>query len=427
MKNKFICLLVLGLIPQIVFSVPWPFDPNDQVYTLGAGGNYGKYQDYLDGALPYFHDGIDIVEPAGTDVFSVLQQGYVNYIGTGTGLWWSNYQGIDVAETNRGGNGYSYWHMRDFKDQNRDPWFKGKEVSLGDRLGELADFFWIFGTDHLHFTRAYFLSPNNYSYKPIENPLLLLAPQPNDITLPTIEEIKYCKDETKSYFDKDKPMYGDIDIIVNAYDKIPPCDDKLNIYKMTWQITETSKGAYSGKESILWEFQGTLPENVHGVYKNDGFGGECDSSYDRFWYIVTNERANPINYWNTNAWEEVSDYGAGAGDAERNEIAKYHDGNVEFTIRAYDMYNFTPYNSTILLDNFAPYVKLVEIKQDGEIKGDISKPLKKGEATFKIVFSESMDPGKTPKVTFGFMLSRSDLNSNCSGKWVIAIRTEEVL
>ncbi|MEW6104204.1 MAG: hypothetical protein AB1630_10425, partial [bacterium] len=407
---KKILLLVFAFFSSLSYSAQWPFKPQNSTHPIGLGGdyggNYGKYQYYpkSEEKNPYFHSGIDIPKKEGTEVLS-CSNGYIWTVppATATGA----YLDITVSDHYKPteDEGWRYTHTRNFKDQNGVEWKPDKKVSLGDRLCEITYF--RKDAHHLHFGRDKLkeIDGKRYSLDSIRNPLDLLNPNTDNIS-PTIEDVKYSRNKKVGdnyvYFKEDKPLWGDVDIIAKAYDE--RSSDRQNPYKMSYQITHNSRDGFKPEtEFYLWEFDTILPgdNEINDVYRSDSV---CRSEeildgegFVNFWYIVTNTFADSNYCWDTNTKDDTS-------DATKNGEAKYPDGRIGFLVKGYDIYNKSSKFTSVILDNFAPYVKKVKITQAGKTVYDpekgINKALKDGEVIFNIQFSEEMDITKQAKASF---------------------------
>ena len=99
----FICALLTLAFSSPADAEPWPYMPFDQ--THGLGNHFGEYQNYGGGG--YYHDGIDLVTPAGPVATYSVSTGTLTHITINQPL----YSGIMIGQPVSGGQGWLYWHI----------------------------------------------------------------------------------------------------------------------------------------------------------------------------------------------------------------------------------------------------------------------------------------------------------------------------
>ncbi len=159
-----LAVLLAAAIVLPAGAVPWPYQPFDQPHDVG--NNYGEFQNYGSGS--YYHDGIDLVTPAGGVATYSVASGTVTHITVNDPL----YSGIIVGTPVPGGIGWLYWHLSSTTFQ----YDVGDEVPQGGLLGLTAE--WpVASFHHTHFNRV--MGTGGYPwtwYESIDNPLLTLIP-----------------------------------------------------------------------------------------------------------------------------------------------------------------------------------------------------------------------------------------------------------
>ena len=194
----------------------WPINPSNSMHAIFS--TYGQLNTYVSNKGVtgfYFHDGIDIQGPAGTNVYwresaqgkvtrifptnhAEIQPGDEKYeycqigfqiVGSDNGWSYVHLKGGYIGE----GTEKTYYLRNPLKDL---PWETGDiiEPSEGDsaRIGEIV--FWKFdpGWEHVHLMWGIYDDSNSYTVK--GNPLSHLSPV-NDNVHPVVEDVKYRKAE----------------------------------------------------------------------------------------------------------------------------------------------------------------------------------------------------------------------------------------
>ena len=248
--------------------------------------------------------------------------------------------------------------------------------------------------DHLHF------SIEDVSEKPIQNPLRPGGPLTDKDTsgLPTVSEneIYFRKDDNGAiggvdYTDPNLPIvYGKIDIICRAYDPAGVVNKQgqvqdVGVMQLMWKIDEEGDISYILKDG---KWDGALDNSKATILFNEGtilgteFSADTDDDAQKYFYIITNSN-NPADggcavldkagYWNTKLMKDKNWDGEEAkiNDINSAEGPEYPDGEHEVWIRAgsdisTDLGNWV--KKKVIIDNFKPYLKKIEIYQDEEMK-----------------------------------------------------------
>jgi hypothetical protein len=325
-KNSYSSKRALNLILLSLFfliflfstaeGIRWPFNPGN--VSLPLGNNYGEYQYY--GGDPYFHPGIDILQPYGTHVYAV-KSGIVKAVLTTSAQYhWR----VAIGDSAVSGwcDGWLYAHL----DQPTIQVQVGDSVQVGDYLGNLV--YWpVSNFHHLHFVK---IRNNGTTWASdwifIANPLDELVPI-DEPDAPVIENARgsdkfaFCQNNTHTYFDPGSPLSGDVDIISKIYDKINHPNWRLIPYRIEYSIFNDSVSfgpilSFIFTDTLIWD------QNVSVVYQEDEVcPTQGDYDHRDFYFIVTNTdgdgviEASDQNYaWSTEEfsngvyWVKVTAY-----------------------------------------------------------------------------------------------------------------------
>jgi murein DD-endopeptidase MepM/ murein hydrolase activator NlpD len=240
---SFLSLFFLVFTVSPAEAIRWPFNPGN--VSLPLGNNYGEYQYY--GGDPYFHPGIDILQPYGTHVYAV-KSGIVKAVLTTSGQYhWR------VAIGGSAGSGWCDGWLYAHLDQPTIQVQVGDSVQEGDYLGNLV--YWpVADFHHLHFVKIRDQGstwPADWQF--IANPLDELVPidEPDP---PVIENARgsdkfaFCQNNTHTYFNPGGSLSGDVDIISKIYDKINHSYWRLIPYKIEYSLlgSECRRGISGG-------------------------------------------------------------------------------------------------------------------------------------------------------------------------------------
>lgn len=235
MRQVTILLLFAFLAPCAFATIPWPMEPFAQPHPLG--NSYGEYQYY--GGSPYMHPGIDILDPAGTPVHAV-KAGWVKAVLTiSAELHWRVAIGDSPGAEECDGWLYAHLDMTSIVVQ------VGDYVDSGQYLGNLvawpvADF------HHLHFVKIRHSGLTWTSdWQFVGNALDELvgiqdfdAPYFMDIT--PGYKLSFCQDNTNNFFTPGAPVYGGVDIITKAHDRVGHPAWELTPYALGYEIHSDS-------------------------------------------------------------------------------------------------------------------------------------------------------------------------------------------
>jgi len=282
-----------------LINTGWPFYPQNSSHPLG--NNWGEYQEY--GGSPYLHPGIDVMSypNQAIPVYSV-SYGFVKaWLTIGGYYYWrigvGDNPGPDSTE------GWLYAHI----DPNQFHVNIGDTVYPGDLIGYLV--IWpVTGFDHCHFARikdeGETWTTADWAF--VRNPLKIIEPL-NDTVKPKFEnaisnrKFAICLNNTSNYINPDS-VFGDVDIIVKAYDifgnyNLPnPVWKRINVFKISYYLRENN-GSIVLPEKISFKFGGRLEytQNVNVIFKDDNVcNTRGDYNYRDFYYIITNTDGDTI-------------------------------------------------------------------------------------------------------------------------------------
>jgi hypothetical protein len=280
--------LLFFFVPQAE-SIRWPFDPGNVSLPLGNG--YGEYQDY--GGDPYYHPGIDIMQPYASPVYAV-KAGLVKAVLTTSAQYHWRVSVGDSAGA-QWCDGWLYAHL----DENTIQVQEGDTVQVGDYLGDLV--YWpVASFHHLHFVKIRNHGmPWQSDWKFIGNPLDELVPI-DDPDPPVIENARgsykfaFCKNNTHTYFDTGASVSGGVDIISKIYDRVNHPYWRLNPYAIEYSIENDS---ITIGPVLSFIFTDTLwyDQNVDVTYQDDAIcNTQGDYDYRNYYFLVTNTDGDSI-------------------------------------------------------------------------------------------------------------------------------------
>jgi parallel beta-helix repeat protein len=199
---------------------------------------------------------------------------------------------------------------------------------------------------HLHFGIISMPNPNDTAtWQGEENPLLVpLIPAPKYGSSPVInKDIRFRTNEPDSFIFSQDPylnpneLKGKVDIVVNAYDNID-AEKNAGIYKIKYEIKDTSGNILEGQEKTLIEWNQQLPlgvickkTKVDAIYESNCHYSPSllldlpSSDCHNMWYIVTNTKGSGKK-------EDIN-------IAECWDTTRYPDGEYTVTITAWDARN----------------------------------------------------------------------------------------
>ncbi|MDH5681946.1 MAG: M23 family metallopeptidase [Spirochaetota bacterium] len=335
-----LCFLLLVSLPSGDFlaaggkgNYPWP------IKAPFAIGNL--YHTVLTEPYPYFHHGVDLLARPFTNVYSVSDGDAQLFLDPDD----TNHRsGVVVYEDN--GLVWLYLHLKPSSITTKLDWMSNRRarVKRGELLGIVAGQIPTF--PHLH------LELWNY-HRPV-NPMLYLKPL-KDTKKPEIGRIHFYKNNSD---ERMKPgtaglpvLYGDVDIVAEVRDWIPPSPYTLTPYRIDYRVEPLDEDSeargfrnrpyrfdtlpgldklpmprnYWGIDPYLLELKG----KVFSIFKFSS-DSQTYSHFTRrkrrYFYILTNSMKGKISeekgYWNT--------------DRKRRGKAVYPDGRYRITVSAYD-------------------------------------------------------------------------------------------
>jgi hypothetical protein len=309
-KLSFLMTALLSvLLACSAMAIRWPYDPPHETHPLG--NHFGTFQNY--GGSSYFHDGIDILEPALTPLYSV-SDGWVTHItDSGGGL----YCGIMIGDEKGTSDGWLYWHVESTTIAVE----VGDSVWIGRYLGDIV--YWpVANFHHVHFTKCHGVGFPWPWYEAIGNPLEECEPN-TDYDIPEILNayqdnlFSFAVNESSTYLEADE-LYGEVDIVCRVQDLVGHPDWQLNPYWMEYEI----RGEYSSvPRTLSFIFTGPIPSDsyIYIPYRRDSRSPtEGNYDYRQYWFNVTNTDGDSVitmsdraEAWNTddflpgNYWVQV--------------------------------------------------------------------------------------------------------------------------
>lgn len=282
-KVIILCLGILFLLKQKVFTQVWPCDGHDEITAV--------YCDY-DTKSWGFHEGLDIGCPVGTDIIAI-RDGTIDLVdtsGTNTGIRIQVTIGTDTF--------YDwYWHTGNFDPASNEV---GETVTQGDHFGEsIAN---STTHPHMHVSLSDGLTINDTSNDMLNAFSIFTEKDPGD-NAPNVEEILFKTPEDRYITN---PICGDVDIVAKVTDDMNYTDWRAGIYKIGYWIDEVAGGHDVGSAAspeILVEFLDNMPPATQfdAVYDSDKVVEvhPTGTKYKNYHYIVTNTGPDATNSWNS--------------------------------------------------------------------------------------------------------------------------------
>jgi hypothetical protein len=281
---------------------PWPYMPFNEPH--GLGNHYGEFQNY--GSGPYYHDGIDLVTPAGPEETYSVSDGTLTHI-TYSDPW---YSGIMIGQPAPEGLGWLYWHISSATMQ----FDIGDEVGVNDYIGTTAA--WpVASFHHVHFNKVRGEGGYPWSwYTSIDNPLAFMTPHTDDVS-PAFEttyqgrRFAFVAQASGGVVDPDA-LSGSVDIVAKISDVVGLPQWRLNpwrieawLYGATQSIPATTAVTFSGQipgdgtVGVIYRLQSPMPT-------------EADYDNRSFYFIVSNtdgdgyvESSDAARAWNTSDFD----------------------------------------------------------------------------------------------------------------------------
>ncbi len=307
-------------------KLPWPHHQPDLDQTgyeqlirdLWVINNFGQYQQGSAKEETYFHDGLDVVIPNGTRLFS-LADGVVRS---------TLYGAVTIEDMDQPGYGWSYTHVGGLRVG------VGSLVSKGGYVADV-DFQ---GLEHLHLSRIRLADGGDwddiYDWQFLHVDSLFVY---NDTQPPVIEDtFYYFKNNTDSLFAAGTPatvVSGEVDIVIGARDpgefahsKSSGFGDRLALAHIEYEISgdQIEPRTFKSIDFRPFPLQRRRPnilfdyDRVANVYKSYlTLHPEGPQSYDKIisYYVITNTAGvldeQGLNLpdkdyaWNTAATDEM--------------------------------------------------------------------------------------------------------------------------
>lgn len=366
------CILSAVWVLSILFIVSplkadtddWPCTPTTNQHSIM--GTLGEAR--FTAGNPRYHRGTDITN--GTDVFAV-NAGNIDQINVAD--FWNSFVRI--------GNTY-YYHISATVQQ-------GNAVAVGDQIGTMR----LDGPVHVHLERG----GTNF-LAGVLDPFV-------DNTNPSINAHSFRRDPHNFTTDATQltadDLNGKVDIVVNAQDTRLDAAGNDNggataPYKVQYELMDASGTIIETVDDI--EF----PQYPPNASASDVFG--INSTMTNFnWVVTNNPFTAPYNrYWNTKGRKGATEDWSGNPnlDARINDEvteAKYPDGryDVRFSVRDIDndaTFNEVSQTEPVILDNYKPYVKKVDISTGSKYLAEWQWQSGSGKLLFVPVVNEFFAP-----------------------------------
>ena len=335
-------MIVYDVLPA-AGKLPWPHHQPDLdqagydqlIRDLWVINNFGQYQQGSSKEETYFHDGLDVVLPNGTRLFS-LADGVVRS---------TLFDTVTIEDQDQPGYAWSYTHVNGLRVG------VGSLVSKGGYIANVN----FQGLDHLHLSRIRLADGGDWNdifdWQFLHVDSLFVY---NDTQPPVIEDtFYYFENNTDSLFEVGAPtvVSGDVDIVIGARDpgefahsKESGFGDRLALAHIEYEIAGDQIETMSFKSidfrpfplqrrrpNILFDY-----DRVANVYKSYlTIHPEGPQSFDKImsYYVITNTagtlNANGDNLpdkdhaWNTAATDETGQ-------------PRFPNGLYTITVTAYD-------------------------------------------------------------------------------------------
>ena len=340
-------------------KLPWPHHPPDLnqagydqlIDDLWVINNFGLYQQGSEKEDTYFHDGLDVVLPNGTRLFS-LADGIVRSTLFGA---------VTIEDQNQPGYAWSYTHVN------------GLRVGVGSRVskgGYIADVNFQ-GLEHLHLSRIRLAEGGDWDdifdwqFLHVDSLFVYQDTQP-----PVIEEtFYYFENNTDTFFAVGAPtvVSGDVDVVIGARDpgefahsKTSGFGDRLALAHIEYEIAGDHIDPVSFKSidfrhlplqrrrpNILFDY-----ERVANVYKSYlTIHPEGLLNFDKFfsYYVITNT-ASMLDANGDNAPDKAYAWNTAATDEAGQPL--FPNGLYTITVTAYDaLGNSTTASDQVRVEN----------------------------------------------------------------------------
>src|SRR3989339_253109 len=338
--------LFLVLIPNKIFAYSWPVESFNGPHQINATLGENRYN-------VRFHKGVDIRASAGIAVYPVVN---------GTVFYITPVEEKDGRVEIQGSGNiiYGYWHIK-----RSSGLAVGQSVTASvTKLGIVGDI----DNPHLHFEegkgaynplRAGGLDNFSDTHAPeIESGSIRIIPQ--NVNEPPLGPVT-------------EPLtYGKVDIRVDTTDRriaadggVPAGegDHEVGVYKLKYEIIDTQQNQIvKTHENVVFD---SIPNTEDAYQYFDLVYYAYDGDYYTYW--MTNnpwDSTTQNQFWNTKLKQGETWSGA---NAAVNSEAAYPDGRYTVHVEAYDIRNNPAVqDQNIIVDNFAPYVKKLEVFQNGQ-------------------------------------------------------------
>ena len=356
---------------------PWPVTGS----ALPLRTSYGQHQKFFTGAVTrnYLHEGLDILKPAGTDVYA-SQKGKVIFKGSVQDTSDRKYYWT-IAISNDSTYGFSYCHMDSADLKFRDSLGIDSLVAQGERIGKTVRLDIIGLPNHLHFEYdrgVYTIIPEPKGWfwmYPQANPLDSITVVPDTVSPYSILTIP-VRDESQRAWGveyRQKPAPDNRYVVDHRADVASYFVDRVDT---TWSV-----GVYMIRYSVSgfrnqglkgFKFSGPARFGTGGSIEEMAMASKVDSlvylpgygndSLD--YYLPSNttdslttqfrDTTNLKGYWDTK-----HKFGGASGDtAIGNSLAEFSDGFYYIKVRGEDKAcNIKNDSLQVIVNNFPPKIK----------------------------------------------------------------------
>lgn len=260
--------LILGLILTFLTTSLNAADQLPSIYKVAfdVGGHFYDYQNYQ--GVPYFHGGLDLCAPAGTEVFtpvsgkvsvsdykinaSAKPHQFVYERKTFRKGEVSSTRYLEVAIKTEAGQTWMFRHIEPYSvpDDLFEAAKNGKTIAAGSKIGKVSP--WILPVlpekriyDHIHLeildSDGSFLNPAH------------LVKITKDYYPPVIQSIyaaRHGSEEAQILDSNNKTLSGKIDLIFGVNDRMNQAAYQHSIYQVVWNLEKFIPGS-SEKETLV--------------------------------------------------------------------------------------------------------------------------------------------------------------------------------
>jgi len=290
----------------------WFFPPVNQPHTVGHA--HHSFQNYSSNpSSAYFHHGIDIMEPDGTNVYASAG-GLV----TNIGRYRSSPLYHEVAVTDSDGFLWEYHHVDEttVPQAVRDAFKNKTPIVAGTLIGKNVT--WPVRSHYGPYFHHIHLNVKDPDGRYLNGLHFLLKQK--DTTAPELHGIYVIPQGGQVAFNRtgeqNVTISGNVDIVVKADDRVLPDPYHLGVYEIQFEVIELSAAeGHNVRDTVLWRFDhlpggGDIQGQVWDVHQqsiqHDGQTHSTQGNYDgrSFYFVLTNSDGKTLssaNHWATGA------------------------------------------------------------------------------------------------------------------------------